>query len=205
MKFHGIDMQGPYWVEIVDSLPTWTLADERRIIYLSSNDTIYLGTGTGWVKLMSGTGGTGSGDEVMVRQYVHNVNLKNVGTTLIYTVPTGYMFLSNSYEITTSSISGVSSMPYITFGVQLDRDRFVEEEQLDITLGTVGRRQIWNKPFGGGLSGTQYSFTVTVPSSCSTHIGTICITGYLVPQSTTGPNIPYPAHIDIAYDDLIHW
>jgi len=53
MKFHGIDAQGTLYDQRVTSLPTWTVADLGRIVFLTSNDTIYIASSTGWVPLSS--------------------------------------------------------------------------------------------------------------------------------------------------------
>jgi len=53
MKFHGIDAQGTLYDQRVTSLPTWSSADLGRIVFLTTNDTIYIASSTGWVPLSS--------------------------------------------------------------------------------------------------------------------------------------------------------
>lgn len=52
MKFHEIEMVGKFWVQEVTSLPTWTPADEKRVLYY--NDTCYVGGSTGWEQITTG-------------------------------------------------------------------------------------------------------------------------------------------------------
>lgn len=51
MKFHGIDMRGKFLVQEVASLPAWTSADKRRIVYVTDQDKIYNGGDSGWISL----------------------------------------------------------------------------------------------------------------------------------------------------------
>lgn len=51
MKFHGIDAQGTLYDQRVSALPTWTLNDIGRIVFLTTNDTVYIASSTGWVPL----------------------------------------------------------------------------------------------------------------------------------------------------------
>lgn len=57
MDFHGITMKGDYFVELVASVPSWSTADEKRIIYAADEDRLYYGVGSslsavtdGWVR-----------------------------------------------------------------------------------------------------------------------------------------------------------
>jgi hypothetical protein len=62
MKFHGIDAQGNLYDQRVSVLPTWTLTDIGRIVFLTTNDTVYIASSTGWVPLANVdalTAGTG--------------------------------------------------------------------------------------------------------------------------------------------------
>jgi len=53
MKFHGIDAQGTLYDQRVSTLPTWSNADLGRIVFLTTNDTVYIASSTGWVPLSS--------------------------------------------------------------------------------------------------------------------------------------------------------
>lgn len=56
MDFHGIKMQGPIWVQVVSSLPTWTSDDEGRLIYNTSDGKLYIGTDSQWQEVGTGAG-----------------------------------------------------------------------------------------------------------------------------------------------------
>ena len=56
MDFHGIKMQGPIWVQVVSSLPTWTADDEGRLIYNTTDGKLYIGTNSQWQEVGSGAG-----------------------------------------------------------------------------------------------------------------------------------------------------
>ena len=194
MNFYGVDMKGPLHLQICDVLPTWTPEDERRLVYLSTDDSIYLGTGTGWIRCCGGGGGGSCCEDVMIRKFVSNVDVTQTGVTTVYTVPTGQMYLPNTFELITTQIAGPATMPFVTWGVQLDMDVFVTHEQIDSTMNATYNRQIWEKPHGGCLSGTEIKLTVTIAGTSTTHIVTAVTTGYLIPMANNGPNVPYPAH-----------
>lgn len=50
MKFHGIEMQGTLILEM-RSLPSWTGSDEGRLVYDTSNNALYVGGDTDWVRM----------------------------------------------------------------------------------------------------------------------------------------------------------
>jgi hypothetical protein len=195
MKFHGVDMQGPFANEILDVLPVFDAArDERRLVYLSTDDTLYLGTGTEWCPLVCGTGVLSSTADVMIRKFICDVDLTTVGSHTIWTVGEDAMFLINTFEVITEDIAGAGVMPYVSFGVDLDDDIFVPAEQLDSDMGVLWRRQCWSKPHGAALEDTDIIFNVDIPGTSTTHEACIVVTGYLLPNDVVGPNIPYPCH-----------
>lgn len=49
MEAHGINLKGKIYVEQVASLPTWSAADERRLVYNSADKKLYYASNTGWV------------------------------------------------------------------------------------------------------------------------------------------------------------
>jgi len=57
MDYHGIDMKGPILIEGQTTLPTWTAADERRLIYVTSVESFYFGTDSAWVRVLDATFG----------------------------------------------------------------------------------------------------------------------------------------------------
>ncbi len=56
MDFFKINNQGPIFIEKVSALPTWSSADEGRLVYVESNDTLYYGTSLDFIEVGSGSG-----------------------------------------------------------------------------------------------------------------------------------------------------
>jgi hypothetical protein len=198
MDFHGIDMQGPFANEILDVLPVFDLdRDERRLVYLSTDDTLYLGTSSGWCPLVCGTGVLGNTADVMIRKFICDVDLTVADSHVIYTVGEDAMFLINTFEVILEEIEGDGIQPYVQFGVDLQDDVFVPPEQLDVVdMVEPWRRQCWSKPHGAALENTDIIFKVGfgAESSYDVHKACVVVTGYLLPNDVVGPNIPYPCH-----------
>lgn len=49
MEAQGLNLKGKIYVEQVASLPTWSAADERRLVYNSADKKLYYASNTGWV------------------------------------------------------------------------------------------------------------------------------------------------------------
>lgn len=56
MKHFGVNMQGTFLGERLASLPTWTSADEGRLVYSEAAEKYYVGTSVEWVEVGSGSG-----------------------------------------------------------------------------------------------------------------------------------------------------
>lgn len=56
-KFHGIDMQGKFFIQQYSALPAHTPEDERRLIYVQEEGTLYYSDGSQWwpLSVYSGT------------------------------------------------------------------------------------------------------------------------------------------------------
>lgn len=54
MRFHEIEMVGKFWAQEVTSLPTWSAADEKRVLYNSTNGYLYVGGSAGWEMVTTG-------------------------------------------------------------------------------------------------------------------------------------------------------
>lgn len=52
MKFHGIDMQGKFFIE-EESSPSWTSTDDRRFLRDSDDDKLYIGTSSTFVEILT--------------------------------------------------------------------------------------------------------------------------------------------------------
>lgn len=48
-------MMGPFWAQKVATLPTWSAADEARLVYSEFDKKFYQANNTGWVELSIGT------------------------------------------------------------------------------------------------------------------------------------------------------
>ena len=66
MKAHGIQMEGPFKVEILSTLPAWTSNDEGREVYVQDEERRYYGDGTSWVDYSSGVSSGSSSLESVV-------------------------------------------------------------------------------------------------------------------------------------------
>ena len=49
MEAQGLNLKGKFYIESVASLPVWSSADERRIVYNLSDHKLYYGSNTAWV------------------------------------------------------------------------------------------------------------------------------------------------------------
>jgi hypothetical protein len=206
MKFHGIDMEGPFVNEVLDVLPVFDPnRDSGRVVYLSTDDTLYLGTGTEWCAIVCGTGTLSNTADVMIRKFICDVDLTALGSHVIWTVGEDAMFLINTFEVITDEIDTPGVMPYVSFGVGDDVDIFVPAEQLNSDMNLLYRRQLWSKPHGAALEDTDIVFNVDVVGTSATHLAKVVVTGYLLPNDSIGPNIPYPAHNILFHAEEFSW
>ena len=53
MDNYGITMKGEFICETVTSLPVWTSVDEGRLLYDSTNNSLYCGTNSEWVNILT--------------------------------------------------------------------------------------------------------------------------------------------------------
>ena len=106
------------------------------------------------------------------------VSLKTVAETQIFTVPTGYMFLIDTMEIVTTSVSGAGAAPSVQFGNTGDGDAYYGPTQ--VTSNSAGARHIVENPQDGVSAGAVITFGVTTGSTATAHSGVGIVTGYLV-------------------------
>ena len=117
--------------------------------------------------------------ELVVRSNI--VDLKTVAETNLFTVPTGYMFLVDSMEIVTTSITGAGAPPSVRFGIStLPADHY---EAARVTSNSVGARHIIDNPQDAAVAGSVISFGVTAGSTASAHSGCAIVRGYLFKTS----------------------
>jgi len=65
MKTHGLNFVGPIKIEVISTLPEWTIDDLGRFVYVSGEDKFYNGKSTGWEE----SGGGGGVDESSLKKY----------------------------------------------------------------------------------------------------------------------------------------
>jgi hypothetical protein len=58
MKSYGMNMKGDLSIENVNGLPSWTSADESRVVYDTSSNKMYIGNNIGWVDTAESLGFT---------------------------------------------------------------------------------------------------------------------------------------------------
>ena len=106
------------------------------------------------------------------------VDLKSSADTMIFTVPAGYMFLIDTMEIVTMSVTSPGVAPTVRFG-----NTNVAAAYYGPTLSqsnSVGARHVVENPQDGAVAGTVITFGVTSGSTASAHTGVGMITGYLL-------------------------
>ena len=54
MEFHEIDLKGRTWLQEVAALPAWHSSFERRILYRNTDQTLWFGTSSGWMRIPRG-------------------------------------------------------------------------------------------------------------------------------------------------------
>ncbi len=56
MKLYGVEGEGNFVPEIVASVPSYTAADEGRLIYVTADKKYYYATDAAWIAVGSGAG-----------------------------------------------------------------------------------------------------------------------------------------------------
>jgi hypothetical protein len=140
------------------------------------------------VSLATDTWSTG---KLIVRSGI--VDFKAQADYNLFTVPTGYMFLVNSMEIVTTSVSGAAAAPSVRFGhnsngsesgsVSTSPNKADYYGPTQVTSNSVGARHVIENPQDGSAAGTVVSFGVTTASTATAHSGCALVTGYLFKTS----------------------
>lgn len=108
-------------------------------------------------------------------------NFKTVGDTSIFTVPSGYMFLIDTMEIVTTTISGASTAPKVRFGVSGSEEMFYASNTT--TSNSFGSRHVIENPQNGVDAGSVITFGVAESSTATSHYGAAIVTGYLLKKT----------------------
>ena len=74
MDYYGIKSRGPFWIQIVSTLPTWLSEYEGRLVYATSDNKLYVGTSSGWEAV-----GYGGLSEVEIRPSLVDLDDINTG------------------------------------------------------------------------------------------------------------------------------
>jgi len=104
-----------------------------------------------------------------------------VGDVQIFTVPSGYMFLVDTMEIVTTSITGADTPPKVRFGTVASAELFHASSRT--TSNAFGERHVVETPQNGVDAGSIISFGVTEASTASSHSGVAVVTGYLLKKT----------------------
>jgi hypothetical protein len=106
------------------------------------------------------------------------VSLKSVADTELFTVPAGYMFLIDTMEVLTTSISGAANAPDVRFGNVGDSAAYYAAAT---TLSNaVGSRHVIDIAQDAAAANTVVTFGVVNSSTATSHMGCGIVTGYLV-------------------------
>jgi hypothetical protein len=108
-------------------------------------------------------------------------NFKSVGQVSIFTVPTGYMFLVDTMEVVTTSITSAGTAPSVRFGIVGSEDLFYSSARS--TSKSFGERHVIENPQNGVDAGSVVSFGITEASTATSHSGVAVVTGYLLKKT----------------------
>jgi hypothetical protein len=108
-------------------------------------------------------------------------SFKTVDDTPIFTVPSGYMFMVDTMEIVTTTISGAGVAPKVRFGISGSEDAFYPESRT--TSNSFGGRHVIENPQNGVDAGSVVTFGVTEASTATSHNGVAVVTGYLLKKT----------------------
>lgn len=106
------------------------------------------------------------------------VDLKQVAENEIFTVPASHMFLIDSMEILTTSISGINNTLQARFGNNSNPQEYYEASQ--INNFNLGDRHIIEIAQNAAISGSTITFGVVSASSAAYHEGVGLIHGSLI-------------------------
>jgi hypothetical protein len=108
-------------------------------------------------------------------------DFRSVADVPIFTVPTGYMFLVDTMEVVTTSITDAGDSPSVRFGISGSEDLFYAPARS--TSNSFGERHVIENPQNGVDAGSIISFGVTEASTAASHSGVAVVTGYLLKKT----------------------
>lgn len=108
MDYHGIDMKGAFFAESLTTLPTWTSADERRLVYIEDVESFYFGTDSAWSRVLDSSFGQfveTDGDSAPDIDNTHSVGTPVLRFANIYAVT----FRGNVIGDVTGNVTGTAT------------------------------------------------------------------------------------------------
>jgi len=156
MKFHGIQMTGKFIIQKVTSLPTWTTADEGRLIYDITERKMYIGSDQSWTEA-----GGGGGYGLPITNFVDNGQLE---AGKMYMIDTSSGSLDANLEatpnlgdtVTVVDVAGTfNSYPLTVYGngQTIHQDAALEADIKDVVLIFVWTGASWKLDVGGIVQG----------------------------------------------------
>lgn len=119
MDFYGIEMKGPFILELLDTIPEFKSEnDTGRLIYTNDTNLFYLGTDIEWITFAN-----------VVDLNTHITNMSNPHNTTKHQVGLGNV---ENYPVATEAeaIAGIETQKYVTpFGVKRHVDERILSEQ----------------------------------------------------------------------------
>lgn len=119
MDFYGIEMKGPFILELLDTIPEFNVdVDKGRLIYTNDTNLFYLGTNTEWITFAN-----------VVDLNNHINNLSNPHATTKSQIGLGNV---ENYPVASEAeaILGAETQKYVTpFGVKRHVDERILSEQ----------------------------------------------------------------------------
>jgi hypothetical protein len=122
------------------------------------------------------SGNSFSTGEISIRSPL--INFKNTGSTNVFLVPTGYIFLINTMEIVTLEIDSLIKSPKISFGNTTSQEEYCRS--IVSQSNSVGSRHIIKSPQNGIQENTIINMSVLESSDSSVHNGFGIIRGSLI-------------------------
>jgi hypothetical protein len=106
------------------------------------------------------------------------VNFKEVKATNIFTVPSGYVFSIDSFEVLVTQMVSPGDAPVVSFGNNLNLSEYCEPIRL--MANSIGGRHIIENPQNAVFENLSVLANVSLASSANIHGGFIVISGSLI-------------------------
>jgi hypothetical protein len=101
--------------------------------------------------------------------------------TVVFVVPSGFMFMIDSIEVITTKIVSPRNSPHVRFGINGQNSTLIGSKKMNIN--TDGARHIIEYPQQGLLPGTSVTMGVSEVSTATHHQGVGLVNGFLLKLS----------------------